>query len=1574
MEFDLISFTLYPSWEVYNRCRKKDLIQIADFYNIIIPKESSKQVIKEELFGELVKIGVLVPPDEESIVGVESDAVVETAESDSIPNMGPKDTCSEPLLAIKLKEIELKLKQEECEAERIKLRMVEVKGDRDIELRRLEIEALKLRRPVPLPRSSLPSSSVVKMPEVDSVKNSRCNSSDYPFDSPPDFDVGKFIRLVPSFRETEVDSYFTAFERIAAKLRWPKDMWVLLLQSNFVGKAQEVSAALPIEQALDYDVVKTAVLRAYELVPEAYRQKFRSHVKSARQTFVEFAREKKTLFDKWCLSSGITTFEQLQELILLEDFKMCAPENVVVYLNEQKVQALADAAIAADEFVLTHRNVFSGTRLHKSQPSMGGSSEAFRPSSRNINTGRDYSSQRKLSPKRAGDGRACFFCLDPNHLISECKAWKHKNAASKSKSVALMQSVPRAYVNATTYQPFICTGTVSLSSESKERQLRILRDTGAAQSFILEDQLPFSAESYTGTDVLVRGFGMVCVNVPLHQVYLKSELVTGLVTLGVCSQLPVDGVDFILGNDLAGGKVFPRPIVVHEPVVTEESEPVTQYRSVFPACAVTRAQSLKFGDVSDLSDTVLFSQPEDMERVPKVTSEVELENIESPVLPKITLRIGKVELAAAQITDPSLATCRDAVVDCSQVPKARIAYFWEDGILMRKWKPLHCDAKWQEVRQIVLPTDYRHHVLELAHENVLAGHLGVTKTFHRITRYFFWPGLKSAVSTFVRSCHTCQLVGKPNQTIPVAPLKPIPVLHEPFEWLLIDCVGPLPKSKTGHQYILTIMCTATRYPEAIPLRTIKAKSVVKEIIRFCSLFGLPKVIQSDQGSNFTSKVFSQILRELGVKHQLASAYHPESQGALERFHQTLKAMLRRFCTETGRDWVEGLPLMMFAIRESVQESLGFSPAELVFGHTVRGPLRLLSEQLLSQTSTPVSVLEYVTSFRERLHQACQLARTHLVESQEKMKTRFDHKSVRREFQTGEPVLALLPVSGTTLQAKFSGPYIVEKKLSDTNYVIGTPERRRKSRVCHVNMLKAYTIRNVNPDVPVKPVSAAVVLPTECLEEDGLIAKDAQTLCARLQNSVILSDLRSYLIHLTEEQRKAVSNLIVNYSDLFSDVPSQTTLLCHDIDVGDSQPIKQHPYRINPKKRVIMKSEVTYLVAHGFATRSQSPWSSPCILVPKSDSTFRFCTDYRKVNAVTRPDSFPLPRMEDCVDKVGAAHYVTKLDLLKGYWQVPLTPRASEISAFVTPDSFLQYSVMAFGMRNAPATFQRLMNRVLSEVNNVEVYLDDVVIYSNTWEEHLEKLRVVFERLSRASLTLNLAKCEFAKATVTYLGKCVGQGQVRPVEAKVAAIVEFPKPTNKRELRRFLGMSGYYRSFCKNFAAIVSPLTDLLSASRKFVWTPECMDAFNAAKDLLCTAPVLSAPNFARPFKLQVDASAAGAGAVLMQEDGAGVDHPVSFFSKKFTKCQLNYSVIEKEALALLLALQNFEVYLGGSDSPILVYTDHNPLVFLTRMSNTNQRLMRWSLIVQEYHLDIRHKKGIDNIIADALSRTHSLDS
>ena len=221
--------------------------------------------------------------------------------------------------------------------------------------------------------------------------------------------------------------------------------------------------------------------------------------------------------------------------------------------------------------------------------------------------------------------------------------------------------------------------------------------------------------------------------------------------------------------------------------------------------------------------------------------------------------------------------------------------------------------------------------------------------------------------------------------------------------------------------------------------------------------------------------------------------------------------------------------------------------------------------------------------------------------------------------------------------------------------------------------------------------------------------------------------------------------------------------------------------------------------------------------------------------------------------------------------------------------------------------------------------------------------------------------------MTFLGHVVGQGQVKPVEAKVQAITDFPVPSTKRQLMRFLGMAGYYRKFCNNFSAIAEPLTKLLSKRTKFVWNNDCQKAFDKLKAILKSEPILLAPNFEKAFKLAVDASDVGAGSVLLQEDDNGVDHPVSYFSKKFNKYQRNYSTIEKECLSLILALQHFEVYLSSSSTPIVVFSDHNPLTFIHKMKNKNQRLVRWSLLLQEYNLDIRHIKGKENI-PDTLSR------
>lgn len=247
-------------------------------------------------------------------------------------------------------------------------------------------------------------------------------------------------------------------------------------------------------------------------------------------------------------------------------------------------------------------------------------------------------------------------------------------------------------------------------------------------------------------------------------------------------------------------------------------------------------------------------------------------------------------------------------------------------------------------------------------------------------------------------------------------------------------------------------------------------------------------------------------------------------------------------------------------------------------------------------------------------------------------------------------------------------------------------------------------------------------------EDELKTPHLSHQTARLPNSEMLKTLPTQLCHLTSAQQNDITALIGHFPSLFGNVPTRTSVVMHDIDVKGAKPVKQHPYRVNPVKRSLMRQETNYLLEHGLAVPSSSPWSSPCLVEAKPDGSPRFITDFRKVNALTVSDSYPLPRIEDCVDTLGSSKFVSKLGLLKGYWQVPLTEHASEISAFVTPDRFLQYTVMAFGMCNAPATFQRLINTVLSGLSNCNAYLDDLIVHTmiNT-----------FRHLSKYSLTLRV---------------------------------------------------------------------------------------------------------------------------------------------------------------------------------------------------------------------------------------------
>jgi len=1582
--FELTNFIADPTQDELFKINRVDLTKIAAHFKVGFRKTITKRELQILLLDSLHELGVF--GDEEKMMDY----------PDSVEG-GSED------LALQIKKLELQAK----EHDRVLLR------EREEWEREKERQMNRERHELELKRLEMEQACRLKEMELKSRERGLTDTSD--------FDVSRNIRMVPQFREQEVDKFFALFERVANNMKWPKTFWPMLLQCVFVGKAQEAFSSLSVEESLDYDQVKVSVLRVYELVPEAYRQKFRN-LRKTNETYVEFAREKESMFDRWCVSMKVKTFEELRELIILEEFKNCLPERVVTYLNEQKVLKCSAASALADEYVLTHKNVFSVT---PKIPSVN----SHRSSQRNLERPLPVDKV-AVSSDKSVFSPVCFYCKKRGHIISECNVLKKKNNVPKPVGLLMTSSSQVEGLQSLAsdadmwkdegYVPFMMDGFVSLAGKDDLRKpVKILRDTGAAQSFILEGVLPLSDESFIGSSVLVQGFEMGFVKVPLHEIEIESSLVVGRVVVGVRPCLPVRDVTFILGNDLAGGKVFASPEVTDVPLPGTSIDALAQtYPEVFPSCAVTRAMTQRLKDKNlcesesewnfDLSDTFLsnadFCQVKCSDFVDGLDIAVNKRDEHSMGLNGLSL--SREQLIVEQRKDEKTSSLFEAVVPVEQLEQVSQGYFVEDGVLMRKWRPptASADDEWQVVKQIIVPSSYRSEILSLAHDSPFAGHLGVNKTYDRILRNFFWPGLKTDVASYCRSCHVCQMTGKPNQNIPPAPLHPIPAFSEPFERVMIDCVGPLPRTKSGNQYLLTIMCSSTRFPEAIPLRKITAPVIVKSLVKFFSLFGLPRTIQSDQGTNFMSRVFKQALEQLHIQHRTSSCYHPESQGALERFHQTLKSMLRAFCLEFQKDWDDGVPMVMFAVREVVQESLGFSPAELVFGHTVRGPLKVIKDHWTSDP-TP-NILDYVSGFRFKLRRACELAKENLEISQRRMKKRYDRCAKLRSFAPGDKVLVLMPVPGSALQARYYGPYPVKEKVSELDYVISTNDRRKKTRLCHINMLKPYFERP--PEWSGRKSAVLTVLPTDFpvtegpvlssadVPEDGVLSSAesfirpecplsdnvavatcegdvefpaAELVAGRLKNSSIIRTLDSHFSHLTVTERADVISIIRKYENLFSDVPSCTSLIEHDIDVGDSLPIKQHAYRVSPEKRTQLQHEVNFMLENDIAEPSFSPWSSPCLLVKKTDGTFRFCTDFRRVNAVTKPDSYPLPRMEDCVDHVGNAAFVTKIDLLKGYWQVPLSDRAKEISAFVTPDHFLHYKVMAFGLRNAPATFQRLVNRVIKGMHNVEAYLDDLVIYSASWSEHVEQLEELFSRLSRANLTVNLVKCEFGRATVTYLGKIVGSGQVRPVESKVEAITNFPMPTTRRELRRFLGMVGYYRSFCKNFSVVASPLTDLLSPKVAFKWTETCQLSFEKIKALLVSSPVLSAPDFSTPFFLAVDASDTGAGAVLLQLDQAGVEHPVCYFSRKFNKHQRGYSTIEKEALALVLAIQHFDVYIASVTHPLIVYTDHNPLTFISRMKNNNQRLMRWSLFLQTFELDIRHIRGKDNVIADALSRT-----
>lgn len=466
-----------------------------------------------------------------------------------------------------------------------------------------------------------------------------------------------------------------------------------------------------------------------------------------------------------------------------------------------------------------------------------------------------------------------------------------------------------------------------------------------------------------------------------------------------------------------------------------------------------------------------------------------------------------------------------------------------------------------------------------------------------------------------------------------------------------------------------------------------------------------------------------------------------------------------------------------------------------------------------------------------------------------------------------------------------------------------------------------------------------------------------------------------LDHLNQEEKDAINNICTEFNDIFhlpTDELTRTTATTHNIPTTNSQPVHVKTYRYPQVHKNEVNKQIDKMLTQGIIKPSTSPWSSPLWVVPKkqdasSERKWRIVIDYRKLNEITIGDAYPLPNIEDILDQLGHAQYFTTLDLASGFHQIPMNPADSPKTAFSTPNGHYEYTRMPFGLKNAPSCFQRMMNTVLVGLTNTQcfVYLDDVVLYGSTLDDHNRKLKNIFSRLRENNLKLQPDKCEFLRKSCEYLGHVISSEGVRPNPNKIDTIDRVIRPKNQKQVKIFLGLIGYYRKFIANFSTIAKPLTILLKKGAPFIWTNEQEQAFVELKQKLVDEPILQYPNFSQQFVLTTDASNVGIGGVLSQIKDSK-DLPIAYYSRTLNKSEQNYSTTEKELLAIINSVEHFRPCLYGQK--FVIFTDHRPLQWLFNCKNPSSKLLRWRLRLNDYEYEIRYKPGRINSNADGLSR------
>ena len=1377
-------------------------------------------------------------------------------------------------------------------------------------------------------------------------------------------------------------SFFSKLETAFTHNGVDKATWGLLLPVYLSGKAESAFAEVDRATLNDYEAVKAVLLKALGDTTAHADRRWWTLARQPGEEPAQFYLRVKTTGLR--MLSDCPTRDAVVEQVILSRFLSLLPVDGYTAVTSQHPKTGLEAARLLQDFEETKAYSWKRQGWRPNHHSQAGrrepssSSGGGRPSSpkgsgsqnagnsgngsqgsgtsggssnsgsgtgvREATGNSSSSSSRGRGDRHSRKPIICHNCGEPGHIRPQCP---HKVRSVRSPDCDSPAKSDVMFV------PGWIAGCLA-------DKLKI--DTGAERTLVREDFVPPAA--YTGDVVnLATWKGNDVSSHKLAKLTIKVGKVEVLATVAVVEQLDCPA---LLGSDL--GETMTRQLLtgvlatldqvnsvnveVPMQIVDVNVEVPMQIGSqevVADQVMVTRAQAKKAAaqqQADDLATAESECQPTSLQEifqfddsvfesdpVPTQVDELEVWPEDSAVdLPSLSIGQGdRGLLAKEQAEDVSLCKSLEAA------GKSEQGFSFVGDVLVHE-----VDDGFVTVKRIVVPSTRREQVLRAAHTNLTAGHSGYKRTLARIARYFMWPGMWKQVREFVRSCGGCQRAARNDN--PKAPLQPLPIVSEPFAKVAFDIVGPLPRTTKGNKYLLTMICLFTKFPAAIALRRVDNETVLNAMMELFSTYGLPQEILTDQGSVFCSRLTRACCKLLNISKLRTSPYHPQSNGSLERWHACLKGMLRK---EGGslKEWDVALKYLLLAYRDTPHSVTGFSPFTLMFGREVKGPLEALRTSWSEGDGEDCSVAEWLVGVQLRMSEMAELVSDREKVAKQRMKAYYDKGAKLKSFLVGEKVLVRRPALHGKFDKAWDGPFEVEKVVSPVTYLIKRPGHSSRSKCIHSNLLRKWV-------TPVEAVHRVAFV----LEEEGECPLPPRLKLAR-EN-----------FEPSPEQEKGLQDVLQNFSDVLNPQPGRTDLSTFVINTGDHDPVCGPHWRIPPKWLEEVRKQVDDLLDLGIIVPSVSPWASSVVMVKKKDGGVRICVDYRALNTCTQPDPYLMPLIEDILDTLASAVFISKIDLNKGFHQIPVKPEDAEKTAFFTPWGKFHFVVMPFGVRNGPATFQRLMDRLLHQDLDISrVYIDDIAVFSSNWEDRCKDIARVLGRLRQAGLTANLAKCQFGQTSCEFLGHLVGKGKVSPAALKVKAVQDFAFPRTKRQVRQFLGLTGYYRRFIPKYSEHAYNLTE---ATRKLApdrvqQTDALVSEFSYLKQQLCVMPLLTLPVPSDSFILQTDASGVGLGAVLSVQRGEE-ELPVAFHSRKLQPREQKYSASEMECLAVVDAVKHFGSYLIPQS--FVVETDHRALTYLMSANHHNGRLARWALLLQPYTFTIRYRPGSQHINADALSR------